>query len=60
MNIAAVYASLSAITSRNASGHNTSLVGPTLQRFDLSVARRIFRIPSLSVYNIACFAEKHF
>lgn len=66
MNMADVYASLSATTFKKASGQRTSLSGPARHRFDLRAASRSFRMLSLSLYNIACRAvdervrEKHY
>lgn len=57
MNIAEVYASLSATTLRKASGQNTSLWGPARHRGDLREVSRNLSTPSLSLYIIAYRAE---
>lgn len=57
MNMAEVYASLSATTLRNASGQRASFSGPARQRLDFKAARRSFKMLSRSLYNIACRAD---
>ena len=57
MNIADVYASLSATALRKISGQKTSFSGPALQRLDLSAARRSLRMLSLSEQRTALRAN---